>query len=250
MVRALGLELDSVWLSGGSFSELQQATRSATLLAFPLGRKAAAHIADKTGAAVVEADVPFGLQKTAEWLRAVGAATGKQTQAEQLIERELERATRKLEWAVAHFFLGRRVAFCGQPDLLGGFVQLAGELGMEVLELSSPALRPAWLEPESLLSPQSGSAPIALDFDEPAQLQMERWFQPGGRRPDLVIGNTELMQSLPSSVAGVELGFPSTTDHAYFDRPFLGFRGYLCFVQRMATAMGAAGLRKQRGGRE
>ena len=116
---------------------------------------------------------------------------------------------------------------------------------MEVLELSSPALRPAWLEPESM---GLGDTQIPLSFDVPAQLLWERWLAPGGRLPDLVIGNTELMHGLPRHVGGVELGFPSTTDHAYFDRPFLGFRGYLCFVQRMATALGAASLHKRRGG--
>jgi len=43
------------------------------------------------------------------------------------------------------------------------------------------------------------------------------------------------MGSLP--VASVEFGFPSMYTHHLFERPFLGFRGFMAFVDSMANAI-------------
>jgi nitrogenase molybdenum-iron protein alpha/beta subunit len=238
LVEALGLRLDSVWLSGRPWSELRQASRSGTLVALPLGRQAAQLLAERTGADVVELEVPFGAEHSARFVRGLGAATGREPQAEELVRRELLQIAPRLEWAVPHLFLGKRVIFSGAPDLLAGFADLAQELGMEVLEMSSPARRPSWFEPESVgdLQPL-----FDVSLDAVGQQALA-----SAARPDLVIGNTETLQAVPPYVPGVELGYPSYADHAFVDRPFLGFRGYLQLVQRMASAMGLAAGRIRR----
>ncbi len=230
LVDALGLKLDSIWLSGQPWPELRRALRSETLVALPMGRPAARAIAEQTGARVVEVDLPFGLAYSERFLRALGAATGTEQRAETLIVAELEQALPRLEWAIPHIFLGKRAVFFGTPDLLAGFHQLATELGMEVVGLGCPANRPAWLD----LCDWSGPNPT---FDVSPETAFRRWWQSVERRPDIVIGNTDALKCTPPEVACVELGYPSYTDHAFFDRPFLGFRGYLAFVQRMATAL-------------
>jgi nitrogenase molybdenum-iron protein alpha/beta subunit len=37
-------------------------------------------------------------------------------------------------------------------------------------------------------------------------------------------------------VATVELGFPSIYNHCLFERPFLGFQGFLAFVDSIVNA--------------
>jgi nitrogenase molybdenum-iron protein alpha/beta subunit len=239
LVAALGLELDSVWLSGQPWPELGRALRSDILVALPMGRPAAQAIAARSGAQVVEAELPFGLAQTERFIRALGAATGTTDRAESLIVQELEQALPRLEWAIPHYFLGKRAVLFGAPDLLGGFVQLATELGMDVIGLGCPASRPAWLE----LKDWSGPSPT---FDVSPETASRDWWRSKERRPDIVIGNTDALKCVPADVACVELGYPGTTDHAFFDRPFLGYRGYLAFVQRMVTALATTTERARR----
>ena len=35
----------------------------------------------------------------------------------------------------------------------------------------------------------------------------------------------------------VEFGFPSVYSHALYDRPFLGFQGFMAFVDTLANAL-------------
>jgi len=44
--------------------------------------------------------------------------------------------------------------------------------------------------------------------------------------------------SMPlADAAAVEFGFPSVYTHALFDRPFLGFPGFMAFVDTLANAL-------------
>lgn len=239
LVEALGLRLDATWLSGRPWNELRQAGRSGTLLALPLGRQAARVIAETTGAQVVDVAAPFGLQGTTSFLDALGAATDRVERARSLIEGELREMLPRLEWVVPHVFLGKRVAFTATPDLLVGFHELASELGMEVIGLSSTARRPVWFEHETIggLEPQ---------FDETFEGVHRRLNESPAGPAQLIVGTSETIRQAPSQSATVEFGYPSYVDHALFDRPFLGYRGYLAFVQRMATALAVHQSRRRR----
>jgi len=226
MIEGIGLHVDSVWLSGVPWPRLERAGRSGTLVALPMGRAAAEVIARRTGAMVLPVDTPFGLAGTVGLVRALGEATGRVAAASRFIEAELAVIAARLEWAVPHFFAGRRLAFCGTPDLVPGIVDICDELGMIAMEIRSPCLPPRWYRPVDGLPSQ----PV---FDAP--FGTGAWD--GARRPDLVIGSHLSLRHVPSDLPVVELGYPCYADHALVDRPFLGFRGYLCFLQRILTAV-------------
>ncbi|RLB63992.1 MAG: hypothetical protein DRI90_05640, partial [Deltaproteobacteria bacterium] len=187
LIEGLGLELDTIWLSGQRWPEMGQALRSDILVALPMGRSAARTIAAQTGAQVVEVDLPFGLADTERFIRAVGRATGTEQQAEMMLVQELEQALPRLEWAIPHYFLGKRVALFGTPDLFGGFHQLATELGMEVIGLGCPAHRPPWLD----LDGWTGVTPT---FDVSPETLSRGWWRSEDRRPDIVIGTTDALK--------------------------------------------------------
>jgi nitrogenase molybdenum-iron protein alpha/beta subunit len=234
LIASLGLKLETVWLSGRPWAELRRAARSATLLALPLGRAAARRIAASSGARVVEVDTPFGPGRSAELLRRLAQATGRSAAAEALIEAELRARATRLEWIVPHLLSGKRVACVAPPDLLGGFAELASELGMVVELLGSPAARPAWLDDETLGRwPPECPHPM---FDAEVAAA-SRHLTDHDCPVDLAVAHSEVLRHLPAGIARVELGYPSYDDHALFDRPYLGFAGWLCFVQRMATAL-------------
>lgn len=233
MFAGIGLDLCATWLSGQSYRELAAAGEADTLIAFPLGREAAKRLARRTGAKVVEVETPFGLGRTQKMIRAVADHLDIRDRADAFIDAELAKIVPRLEWIVPHHFLGRKVAFSGAPELLGGFLQLSLELGMEVVHLSSPTIEPVWIDD---LSEEFGALP-PLFFDVSEMVLGKELKRVRNEGVDLLIGNSDVLKRWGVGIPNLEFGFPSVYHHAFHDRPHLGFAGYTCFVQRMMDAM-------------
>jgi nitrogenase molybdenum-iron protein alpha/beta subunit len=236
IAKALGLDLVTVWLGNQSYAQLSEIRDAATILAFPLGLKAARAIAHRTGAKVVEVQAPFGLTRTRRMIDKLAAATGTEDAARAFVEKELSELVPRLEWVVPHVFVGKRIGFSGPPDLFGGFVQIVNDLGAEVAHLSAPCF-PNHLQED--LSNDCDDFPSPI-FSPKQRAQRDEWARlcPGGI--DLVLGNTELLSAMDECLrppVSLEFGFPSFFDHALSDRPFLGFKGWISFVDRMANAL-------------
>ncbi len=235
LLRGLGLRADSVWLAGEPVAALQQAGRAATIVALPAGVHAAHALAARTGATVVACPTPFGLRGSEEFLRTVAGATGRERRAERLIARELRHCLPRVERLVVPVLCGRRLAFAGPPDLFRGFMEMSDELGMRVLLLASSAL-PVHLRGPLPVS-QAGVEPLVLCAPSTATLQ-----DPVLRRLstalDLFVGSCDFAGLLArSATAWVPLGFPNYHDHALHPRPALGFRGWLCQIERWANGL-------------
>lgn len=235
LVSALGLELVTVWLGNQPYARLCDIKNAGTIVAFPLGRKAARTVAKRTGARVLEVDAPFGLGRTRKLLMKLGRETGRSDRAQTLIDQELRQHLPAMEWVVPHVFVGKKLLFSAPPDLLGGFVEIAQDLGAEVVHLSAPC-SPAHLTED--LGRQFEGLPRVLF--EPKHRAIEEEFarlrQVG---VDLAICSNDLFER-GASLAGaafLEFGFPSNFSHALWDRPFLGFRGWVSFLDRMANAL-------------
>jgi nitrogenase molybdenum-iron protein alpha/beta subunit len=56
-------------------------------------------------------------------------------------------------------------------------------------------------------------------------------------RVSLLVTNGHGVGMTQESAAWVEFGFPSMYGHALYDRPFLGFRGFLAFVDLLTNAV-------------
>lgn len=227
----LGLDPVSIWLEGQSFSDLSAVKDAGTILSFPYGRKAARWVAKRTGARLIECDLPFGLTATERWIRQLGSEFGCEEKAEALIEREVGEIVPRLEWVVPYLFQNRNVAWIGDPHLGLGFAEIADLLGARLKAMVIP-------NPRSSL----GRLPQAIGPDTkllvwPHMREMSR-FMTASLLDDgvsLVVANNIGMGSLP--VASVEFGFPSMYTHHLFERPFLGFRGFMAFVDSMANAI-------------
>jgi nitrogenase molybdenum-iron protein alpha/beta subunit len=238
---ALGLELVTVWLGNQPYSQLCEIRDAGTILSFPLGRKASRIIANRTGATVLDVDVPFGLARTRRMIEKLAKATGTEALAADFIEKELRTIIPKVEWMIPHAFAGKKVAFSAQADLLGGFLQIAQDLGLEVVHLSSPCSKGHLQED---LTDECDPLPRVV-FEPKTQTfsrDIRQFVQAG---VDLVVCNTEMAKTVRLMAEGekithLEFGFPSFFDHALSDRPFLGFQGWICFVDRMANALMAS----------
>lgn len=209
MLRGVGLDPVSVWLSGRPYEHLCRARDAATLLALPRGLPAAKALAERTGARVVEVPVPFGVQNTRAFLEAAAATLGRTARADDFIERELGTLVPRLEWAVQHYLVGKRVLFGGDPSLFPGIRDVCSEVGMELV---------------GLLSTARGTPSELSDRETVDEL-------------DLVIGPFTVGIAVGAHVGKLQLGFPSFTRHRLYPRPFLGMQGWVALLDDVMHAL-------------
>ncbi|OGR47835.1 MAG: hypothetical protein A2X40_04110 [Elusimicrobia bacterium GWC2_65_9] len=121
MLKALSLDLVAAWPSGGRYGDLAQARQASAVVSLPYARQAASLLARRLQVPLIETELPFGLESSARWVRAVAAPLRRGAAAERFIEAELHRAVPALEWAAPQVFLNRRLLYLGDPHLLEGF---------------------------------------------------------------------------------------------------------------------------------
>ncbi|MEI8255723.1 MAG: nitrogenase component 1, partial [Deltaproteobacteria bacterium] len=231
LLRGISLDVSSVWLGGSGYDQLSAVKNASTLIALPTGRKAARILAERTGARVVDVETPFGPGRTLRMLRTVARATGRLDNVQPLVDRELRAIVPRLEWVVQHVFQGKRIAFGGAPESFGGMFQIATDLGMEVVFLAASGRR-AHLTAD--LESEFGAMP-PLFFAPKSRALIDACERLGPI--DLLVGDTHFVNCCQGRVPMLEHGFPSHFSHALFERPSLGYRGWLCFVDRMAQVL-------------
>lgn len=208
---SLGLRVASVWPSNRSVARLSRAGTARTIVSLPYGRKAARVLARRTGAALVEAEVPLGLRGTAEFLRAVAGATGREGLAEDVIRAEEGACAPLLRRASDRVLRGRRIGFIGDPYLAPRLAELVADLGAvpagHVSTKYPPPDGPGWPGAESL---EEGAVDLCLTTTLGTEIL--------GRR----------------RVPHVDFGFPSYGRHALATIPTLGYRGALQIAQMLA----------------
>lgn len=248
LLRGLGLDPVSVWLSGGDCAELRAVARASTIVSLPYGRKAARTLADRLGAALVEVELPFGLPACERFVRRVAEACGRASRADRVLEAELAAVVPPLEWLGPFLFQQRRFGFVGDPHLLPGFREtielLGGRLEFSVVtacrhHLGGSARTPTNAAGDLLVEPRAAELLRFLD---------ERLAP--GRLDCLVTNSTCIEAAAGRDLAVVELGFPSYDVHALYDRPYLGFRGALALTDTLANQLRLhRALRPDAGGR-
>ncbi len=209
-----GARVRSVWPSNQPIERLADVAHAGTLISLPYGRKAARILAKRTGARVVEVDLPFGSAATARFVRAVAEAVGASDRAERFLAAE-DRALRPmLDAARAHALDGKRLVFLGEPGLGERVIELAAEVGARVVAAASTRHPPR---------------PLG-DLPSPSAAQKAG--------ADLVLTTTRGLEIVSAlSLPWMEIGFPSYGTHALATVPMLGFRGAIAVVEAMARAL-------------
>ena len=234
MIRGLGLEPISTWLSGRPFAHLCEASEAELIVALPHGIEAARSLAKRTGARLIEVPLPFGLPATLRMLRTLGRASGRDAEAEAFIAAELRHTLPAFEWLIPTILLGRKLVFSGDPMLFDGLLLGVRELGMDVVHLSASARRPTYgvdLDPEV-----HGRLPPV--YFAPPEATLSRAMNEVHGRFDVMIANSE---SNGNGRAGrLEFGFPNFFRHALFESPYLGVRGWAWFIEQIAAIIAAS----------
>ncbi|MFH2009443.1 MAG: nitrogenase component 1 [bacterium] len=227
---AVGLNLVSVWPGGEGVAELAAVGRAGTILSLPYGRQAAAELARRTGANLVEMDLPLGLQASQRWTRTLGEIAGAGGAALRWAEAELDHTIPLIDAVLEDHLLGRRFGFYGEPLLgeavLGAFAELGCQPAFAALSVKDHAAdelrRRQFIGQIPTLYRPSVAALEALDRS----------------RLDFCVGSSDghyLERILDLRRPFVELGYPSYHYHCLRERPFLLFRGFVDLVNRVVN---------------
>lgn len=228
LLALAGLDLVSVWPSGGSVAELARVAEASLIISLPYGRRAAKALAAKYGAKLVETGLPLGLRGTTSWLAAARKAAGLGP-LPQAIAGE-ERAAAAALAPALRALMHRKLAFAGDQNLGAALEAFASELCMELplaFYCSSPRPLPGKArEGAALFAPTAKEAAAAA-----AGL-------PPHRRSELAVATSfAVTGGLLPGLPFVELGFPSYGHHCLADEPFLGYAGAAALAARLLNAL-------------
>ncbi|MFA6316014.1 MAG: nitrogenase component 1 [Elusimicrobiota bacterium] len=232
ILRALDLDPVSVWLSGGCFEALGKVRDAETIISLPHGRKAGRVLAERLKARLIEAEAPFGLSGTKTFVETLGRECGREDLASAFIRRELSELTPRLEWLGKDGVRGRRFAFAGDPHYAPGFAQAVEEVGGRVFGMiltGFPRHLPEPLRTSLLARPNTAFAPFQHEVEK-------TWFGLSSKDADALVGTTMAVEFIQPAIPWVEFGYPSDYTHFLKDEPFLGFKGALRFLTRLANA--------------
>ncbi|MFA5139172.1 MAG: nitrogenase component 1 [Elusimicrobiota bacterium] len=227
LLERLGLKLESLWLSGGDFKDLERVRNAGTLISLPYGRKAGRTLAQRLRRPLVELGLPLGFAGTRAWVRRLRPG---RTLADE--ERRAKERVLPLLRALAE----RTVLFSGDPHLFEAFARFALELGM-----APPAgvILGARRRVCIRVPPYQPSLPLLLFEPTQETLRSEVDKLLDGRGVDLVVANSFFPRGRRLlSVPGMEFGFPSYRTHQLTDAPFLGYEGAVWLANRMFNAIG------------
>ena len=237
LARVLGLEVSSVWFSGVCTDELKRVATASIIVELPYAGKAAAILAERTGARVVKAGLPTGLQGTFDWLEQLGEATGRSDKARAFIAREAPRYYDRVAKPVLEHFMGKDFMIATEANLaiamgrlvteFGGHIRLLGLAGGTDSEIPFVAEK---ILPKTTIE-GLGSAITRL---------AEHSSQP------LLIGNEQAIATVGApDLHVVPMGFQSGGSHFLYDAPFLGLGGTLSLIDRIGNARNLSALRKK-----
>jgi nitrogenase molybdenum-iron protein alpha/beta subunit len=233
LLRLLDLEPVAVWPDGGDFDDLRRIKDAGTILSLPYGRQAARTLAGRLDARLVELELPFGLRASESWMRQVAAAFGREEQAKAVIAAELEKVLPSLEWVVPFLFQERRFGYIGDPHLLPGFLDMVEMFGGS----TAFAVVTNFEHHLAGFDPAARAAKVLI---EPRMEELLEFLESSLEAPGvdcLVTNSTCIEAARPDRHAVVEFGFPSYNRHALYDRPSLGFNGFLAFADTLANQM-------------
>jgi len=223
-----GLEMVSVWPSGGDCAGLSRAGEAGLVVSLPYGRKAARVLARRTGAKLLETGLPMGLAGTSAWLAAVRKAAGLGGPLPEKVLLE-EKAAAAAIYPALRELAGKNALFAGDPHLYCAFSAFAAELCVRVsaafLDCDQRPLgapRPS----ELLFAPSAGESEAAL-----ARL-------PRHERPHLPVANSfPATEGLCGGAPLVELGFPSFGHHCLSEEPFFFYSGARVLAARLLNRL-------------
>lgn len=218
----LDLNLTSIWLSGGSIKSLKSIEEAQTIISLPYGRKAAREIAKATGAQLLELDLPFGLKNTENFIKTIARHFNSEKKAQKLIDQDLSRIIPILSCVTAKYFMNKTFSVCTDPFLAGAIASSLKELGSKIQKIILfSKIRPDLdkILKNAIFEPRYSDV-FNMAFTE----------------TEMIVCNSQIKHLLRTKnklFKFTEIGYPSVNTHFLTNRPFLGLRGFVNFINQI-----------------
>lgn len=208
-----GCRVRSFWPSNRPISHLVEAGNCGTIISLPYGREAARTLAMRTGADLIEVELPFGVQGSVSFVERVASALGSSERAKDFLRRETDKMKDALSVARESALDGLEVVAICDPHIGKLLPQGLSEIGISTKAILSTAY------PETQVAGLPGAEAFVPGLDV-----------------DLCLTNTRGIEiAIDLGLKWFEFGFPSYGTHALAEGPLLGFTGMLNFTERLAN---------------
>lgn len=226
ILEKLWLNVVSIWLDWWNYEDILKVKDAWTIISLPYWRKAAKKIAKRLKADLLELDLPFWLDKTWEFINKIWSHFWIEEIAENFIKEELTINNRIeiIKWAIPHTFMWKKIAINADPYILNGMISLSKTLGFSLEKIYIHG------DEKHLVNNKN----IELDW-----LKIEYWIDWSWlENIDLIISNSHTnFHAWDSRMKSIQFGFPSYDYHVYAYEPYLGYRGALAFINRIANTL-------------
>jgi len=232
LLEGLGLKPVSIWLSGSPVTDLTKVWQAGSIISLPYGRHAAQILSERSGARLIEAPLPMGLDGTTDFLRTLGAAFGLEDRAEALIRSGERETLPKLRMVLPRWFMEKDFVLVTDPHLaepLADTLLLFGCRPQAIFVTAKPGH-----------SNRNLSNKYGVDvIEEPTSRQIETKIATlvAGKKLDFVLGSTTRIPVLAETFSIIEFGFPSHFTHHLVPMPFMGYGGVLGLAERIANRL-------------
>jgi nitrogenase molybdenum-iron protein alpha/beta subunit len=221
LAESIGIKETVVLLSGGELA--MSGIKPAHVAAMPHGGEGSRKVLARYEPGFADLPLPVGIEGTAAWLRALGKATGREAEAVSSIERELSLLVPDIQHVVTEHLAGRNAVVVGDAHLGSALARFLGELGLEVEGLFNISFTAA----------DGVDCPV---YENPSADQFAAFL--ADNPVDIAVGSGVFgYLATRDKVEYVELGFPSYNTHALYPKPYLGFQGARCIVDRLFNAL-------------
>ncbi len=231
ILTEMGLETTSVWFSGRPTAHLQRVAEAETILALPYGREASQILASRTGARVVNVNLPVGLDATVDWVESLVAELKLSAAAQSTMELAAGRAYMRASKAVMRHLMNRTFAICTETVLGARVAAMLQEMGGEVHLLATAG------EPLSPHERELAETVLENPTMEQVSAALAEVADSAYGWPVLVGSERAVAAVEPGRFAVVPLGFQAGGTHHLYPAPFVGFAGALSLLDRIGNAI-------------
>lgn len=220
IIESLDLNVASIWLDGWNYEDILNVKNAWTIISLPYWRKAAKKIAKRVWADLIELDLPFGLDKTGDFIKTIAKHFDVEKKAEDFIKKELSEFNKIeiIKWAIPHTFMNKRVSFYWDPYLLDGIISLSKTLWFSLNKIFIHGVEKHLKNNKDL---DISDKEIIFNFTG------------GVRWSDLFITNSHFTWGDGENYKKMQFGFPSYDYHVYTYEPYFWYKGALIFINRM-----------------
>lgn len=221
LAAAAGVEL-AVWPGGGSLrSSARELAGASAVIGLPHGLKAAEVLARRMGVPFVGAPLPFGLAGTGAFLAAAARCAGRCAEMAAVIKEARARVYGRSARLVSAVLSGGRAVCVIDPLLEPGLRSVLSDIGVEPAEV---------VHTSRAAGGRAGSAA--------GLKRLIKESFPG--KCGLLISSNLSPFFVYVGGAYLEFGFPVYNRHCLEESPFLGYSGFLRFIEQAANTVLAA----------